>query len=225
MPITRLSRRCLALLCLLTPVALLSGTVASAAPPPAIQSVNPFVGTAEHGHTYPGATVPFGMVQLSPDTRTEGWDGSSGYHYTDTTIEGFSHTHLSGTGVGDLGDILLMPTVGEVRLVPGTPGNGYKSRFTHAQESASPGYYRVFLQDPKVTVELTATARCGFHKYTFPASDRAHIVLDLTHGIGNSPCEAGITVENSTTISGYRKTHGWAGDRAIYFVMQFSRPF
>lgn len=204
---------------------LLSGTRLLAATPQPIDSVNPFVGTGAHGHTYPGAQVPFGMVQLSPDTRTEGWDGCSGYHYDDTTIQGFSHTHLSGTGAADLGDILLMPTVGKVALEPGTPGDGYVSRFSHADEKASPGYYRVFLQDPKVTAELTATERCGLHKYTFPQTDNAHIILDLTHGIGNRPYDSGLTVENDTTISGFKKTHGWANNRAIYFVMKFSRPF
>ena len=196
----------------------------AAAPSPSA-SVNPFVGTAGHGHTYPGATVPFGLVQLSPDTRTEGWDGCSGYHYDDTTIQGFSHTHLTGTGAADLGDLLLMPTVGDVHLDVGTPGDGYVSRFSHAREVAHPGYYRVFLDDPKVTAELTATARAGFHKYTFPATDSAHVVLDLVHGIGCSVYEAGLTVEGGDTISGYRKTHGWAGDRSVYFVAKFSRPF
>jgi predicted alpha-1,2-mannosidase len=199
----------------------LSTLAACAAPPSPVDSVNPFVGTAEHGHTYPGAQVPFGMVQLSPDTPLQGWDGSSGYHYSDNRIRGFSHSHLMGTGVGGLGDILLMPTVGEI-----APGNdGYSSKFSHAQESASPGYYRVFLQDPKVTAELTATARSGFHKYTFPASDNAYIVLDLEHGIGNSVAESSMTVENSTTISGTRISNGWGGRRAAYFVMQFSKPF
>ena len=196
----------------------------AAAPSPSV-SVNPFVGTGGHGHTYPGATVPFGLVQLSPDTRTEGWDGCSGYHYDDTTIQGFSHTHLTGTGAADLGDILLMPTVGDVHLDVGTPGNGYISRFSHTTEVAHPGYYRVFLDDPKVTAELTATARAGFHKYTFPASDSAHVVLDLVHSIGCNVYEAGLTAEGSDTISGYRKTHGWAGDRSVYFVLKFSRPF
>ncbi len=188
-------------------------------------SVNPFVGTAGHGHTYPGATVPFGLVQLSPDTRTEGWDGCSGYHYDDTTIQGFSHTHLTGTGAADLGDVLLMPTVGDVHLNVGMPGDGYVSRFSHANETAHPGYYSVFLEDPKVKAELTATARAGFHRYTFPATDSAHVVLDLVHGIGCTVYEAGLTVEGGDTISGYRKTHGWAGDRSVYFVMRFSRPF
>lgn len=185
----------------------------------------PLVGTDEHGHTYPGATVPFGMVQLSPDTRTEGWDACSGYHYTDSQILGFTHTHLSGTGAQCLGDILLMPTVGDVYLDAGKPGAGYASKFSHSKEEASPGYYRVFLDTPQVTAELTATARCGFHRYTFPASDNAHFILDLAHGIGNTPVKAAIHVENDHTISGYRISKGWGGERDIYFVMEFSKPF
>ncbi len=153
-----------------------------------VDSVNPLVGTAEHGHTYPGATVPFGMVQVSPDTPLQGWDGSSGYHYSDNRIRGFSHTHLSGTGVGGLGDILLMPNVGEVAL----DRDSYSSSFSHQQETASPGYYKVFLQEPKVTAELSATARCGFHRYTFPASGNSHIVLDLQQGLGNRVLESSL---------------------------------
>ncbi len=193
--------------------------------PTPLQSADPLVGTDAHGHTYPGATVPFGMVQLSPDTRTEGWDGCSGYHYDDRTIQGFTHTHLTGTGAMDLGDVLLMPTVGDVHLELGTPGNGYISRFSHTNEKASPGYYRVFLDDPKVNAELTATARCGIHKYTFPASNRANIILDLAHGLGNSPFDGGLTVESDTTVSGFKKTNGWAGGRSVFFVLQFSKPF
>ncbi len=185
----------------------------------------PIVGTDAHGHAYPGATVPFGMVQLSPDTPLQGWDGSSGYHYSDSTILGFSHTHLSGTGCGCLGDILLMPTVGDVALDAGTPGHGYASSFSHEEEHATPGFYSVFLKDPKVAVELTATARSGFHKYTFPATTAAHIILDLDHNVGNDTIEASVHFENSNTISGYRFSNGWGGRRAIYFVMQFSKPF
>jgi predicted alpha-1,2-mannosidase len=185
----------------------------------------PLVGTGAHGHAYPGALVPFGMVQLSPDTMLQGWDGSSGYHYSDTVLRGFSHTHLAGTGVGCLGDVLLTPTVGEVKLEPGAPGNGYVSRFSHSRETATPGYYRVFLDDPKVTAELTATERCGFHRYTFPATDAAHFILDLVHGVGNTPVEAALNVENNTTVSGKRESNGWGGRRAAYFVMQFSNPF
>jgi predicted alpha-1,2-mannosidase len=185
----------------------------------------PLVGTGAHGHAYPGAIVPFGMVQLSPDTPIRGWDGSSGYHYSDSAIQGFSHTHLAGTGVGCLGDVLLMPTVGDVHLEAGAPGHGYTSRFSHADETATPGYYRVFLRDPKVTAELTATARCGFHKYTFPATDQAHFVLDLVHGVDSRAIEATLEVEGNDTISGSRLSEGWGGRRAVYFVMQFSKPF
>jgi predicted alpha-1,2-mannosidase len=181
----------------------------------------PMVGTADHGHTYPGATVPFGMVQLSPDTPIDGWDGCSGYHYSDSNIVGFSHTHLSGTGCGCLGDILLMPTVGELKF----DAAQYKSAFSHEREHAKPGDYRVFLDDPKIAVELTATPRCGFHKYTFPATEQANIILDLEHGVGNKAVETSLTIENETTVSGYRDSDGWGGRRIVYFVMQFSKPF
>lgn len=197
---------------------------ASALPDPT-QMPLPLVGTAEHGHAYPGAIVPFGMVQVSPDTPLRGWDGSSGYHYSDSAILGFSHTHLAGTGVGCLGDVLVMPTVGDLYLDAGSPGHGYSSRFSHAEEVATPGYYRVFLQDPKVTVELTATARCGFHRYTFPASEQAHIILDLVHGVDSRAIEATLNVEGENTITGSRISEGWGGRRAVYFVMQFSKPF
>ena len=214
---------------LLVPTLQPAARAQTAAPkiPAVVAAASPFVGTAEHGHTYPGATMPFGMVQVSPDTPLQGWDGSSGYHYSDSVIRGFSHSHLSGTGVGGLGDILLMPTVGDVQLVPGDPGvtPGYASKFSHGNEAATPGYYRVFLDDPKITAELTATERCGLHKYTFPASDNAHIVLDLQHGVGNNVAESGLTIENNTTISGYRTSDGWGGRRAAYFVMEFSKPF
>lgn len=187
-----------------------------AAPQQPIDLVNPFVGTDGHGHTFPGPTVPFGMVQLSPDTRTDTWDGSSGYHYSDRRILGFSHTHLSGTGVGCMGDIMVMPTVGD----GATP-----SRFDHGQEMAKPGYYKVFLQDPKVTAELTSTARVGFHRYTFPASDQAHILVDLIHGISNDPKEMTINVTGKNSITGSRTSGGWGGDRTVYFAMEFSKPF
>src|SRR5215472_10032139 len=129
--------------------------------------VDPFIGTGGHGHTYPGATMPFGMVQLSPDTRLTGWDGCSGYHYSDNVIYGFSHTHLSGTGISDYGDILLMSTVGEPVLEPlidGRPDKGYASTFSHANEAAAPGYYRVRLDDGNILAELTATNRVGLHR-------------------------------------------------------------
>lgn len=164
-----------------------------------IQFVNPLVGTKNMGHTYPGATVPFGMVQLSPETDTVQYELNgkyngdvykycSGYQYDDKTIVGFSHTHFSGTGHSDLGDFLIMPTIGELKLNPGTsdkPENGYRSRFNHNTEIAQPAYYKVMLDDYGIQVELTATNRVGFHQYTFPKSDSAHIILDLISGIYN----------------------------------------
>lgn len=208
--------------------ALLVAGPAMAAPEALVEEVNPFVGTAEHGHLYPGATVPFGLVQLSPDTRVAGWDACSGYHYSDSFIMGFSHTHLAGTGIPDLGDVLLMPGIGPVRLVPTAPRQPdltYGSHFSHDQEQASPGYYQVFLQDPKVLVELTATARVGFHRYTFPTSSEAHVVLDLTHGVNNTVKQVELKVLNPTTISGHRRVSGWARNREVWFVLEFSRPF
>jgi predicted alpha-1,2-mannosidase len=199
--------------------------VFAATPLSAVDYVDPMVGSAAHGHTFPGAVVPFGLVSVSPDTRLTTWDGCSGYHYDDPAILGFSHTHLSGTGGAGLGDVMLMPTVGPIHLDAGANGTGYASRFSHSTEVATPGYYKVFLQDPGVTAELTATARTGFHRYTFPASNASNIVLDLAHGIGSTTTDSGVTVENSTTISGYRISNGWGGTREVYFVMQFSRPF
>jgi len=204
--------------------------VSSLAKPDVEMEGIPLVGTDAHGHAYPGASVPFGMVQLSPDSLEAGWSGSgwdlcSGYHYSNPVIQGFSHTHLSGTGCGCLGDVLLMPTVGKIYLDAGSPGQGYSSRFSHDQEHATPGYYSVVLQDPKITVELTTTIRCGFHKYTFPESDQSHVILDLDHNIGNGTKEASVQFEGNDTISGYRFSEGWGGRRAIYFVMKFSKPF
>ena len=191
-----------------------------------VDFVNPMIGTDAHGHVYPGATVPFGMVQISPDTRDNTWDGSSGYHYSDTSILGFSMNHLTGTGCPDLGNIMMIPTVGELKLVPGDkPGDGYRARFSHDQETARPGYYSVYLPDYQVKVELTASARAGFSRYTFPATAEGHVVLDLQHGIGNKVIEAQLTIENDHTASGYRKSDGWGGDKIYFFVMEFSRPF
>ena len=144
--------------------------------------VDPMIGTGGHGHTFPGATVPFGMVQISPDTRWEDWDGSSGYHYSDKTIMGFSQTHLSGTGAPEYCDVLFMPTVGDVQILPGdenNPKTGYRSAFSHDNEKASPGYYSVLLDDDHIKAELTATTRSGFHRYTFPASEQSNIIIDL----------------------------------------------
>jgi len=186
--------------------------------------VNPMIGTGGHGHTYPGATVPFGMVQLSPDTRLEGWDGCSGYHYSDSIIYGFSHTHLSGTGCSDYGDILLMPTTGEIVFNNGANGKpGYCSKFKHPGEHAEPGYYSVFLDNPGIKAELTTTARVGFHSYTFPESAKANIILDLVHR--DEVIASSIRINSNTEIEGMRRSKAWADDQQVYFVMRFSKPF
>ena len=203
--------------------------------------VNPFIGTGGHGHTFPGATVPFGMVQLSPDTDTmqyidngkynpDMYKYCAGYQYTDKTIVGFSHTHFSGTGHSDLGDFLVMPTVGALKLNPGVaniPRSGYRSAFSHTNEQARPGYYSVLLDDYNIKAELTATERVGFHQYTFPASKDAHIILDLVHGIYNYPEKnvwTFVRIENDTLITGYRQTMGWARTRTVYFAITLSKP-
>lgn len=204
--------------------------------------VNPFVGTKNMGHTFPGATTPFGMVQLSPETNQEPYaiDGKynpetyrycSGYQYEDKTIFGFSHTHFSGTGHSDLGDFLVMPTVGKLNLEPGKadePNSGYHSQFSKNTEKASPGFYEVFLDDYNVKAELTATDRVGFHKYTFPKSSDSHIILDLMSNIYNYDSKnvwTFVRVEDDQTVVGYRETTGWARTRKVFFAMKFSKPF
>jgi predicted alpha-1,2-mannosidase len=186
--------------------------------------VNPFIGTGGHGHTFPGAVLPFGMVQLSPDTRLSGWDGCSGYHYTDSVIYGFSHTHLSGTGVPDYGDLLLMPTVGKPQLsafADGSYKKGYASHFSHKNEAASPGYYSVHLDDENIDAELTVTQRVGFHKYTFPETKQANIILDLTHR--DKVLDAYVRVIDRRHIEGYRRSTGWANNQVVYFYAEFSK--
>lgn len=188
-----------------------------------IRFVNPFIGTGGHGHTYPGATTPFGMVQLSPDTRLEGWDGCSGYHYTDTIVYGFSHTHLSGTGVSDYGDVLLMPYTGPTRFHNGADGQpGYGSAFRKSTEKASPGYYAVQLADYNIQAELSATPRTGLHRYTFPAGDTAGLLLDLVHR--DEVTDAALWVRNDYEIEGYRISRAWAEEQHVYFSARFSRP-
>lgn len=197
--------------------------------------VDPFIGTGGEGHTYPGATVPFGAVQVSPDTEIKHFRQSfpwcAGYQYGDSTILGFSHTHFSGTGHSDLGDVLLMPTVGDLHLNAGSssaPDSGYRSRFSHDQEMAEPGYYRVKLLDDDILAELTATERVGFHQYTFTVADTARIILDLTQSIYNYDGKVrwtSIRIENDSLVTGYRQTSGWAPDRYVFFAISFSRPF
>jgi Putative alpha-1,2-mannosidase len=188
--------------------------------------VNPFVGTGGHGHTFPGATVPFGMVQLSPDTRLDDWDGSSGYHYSDSIIYGFSHTHLSGVGVPDYCDILFMPTVGEPQFFAKAgekTENGYASKFSHRNEKAEPGYYAVKLDDDDIFAEMTATARVGFHRYTFPRSDKANIILDLKWR--DQVLDSELKIVGKNRIEGFRRSSSWAKDQIVYFVAEFSKPF
>ncbi|MBA2611115.1 MAG: glycoside hydrolase family 92 protein [Bacteroidetes bacterium] len=184
------------------------------------QYVNPFIGTGGHGHTFPGAVLPFGMVQLSPDTRIDGsWDGCAGYHYSDSIIYGFSHTHLSGTGVTDWGDILLMPTVG----LPSCDNKIYSSKFSHANEKAGAGFYEVKLNDDNIKAELTATLRTGIHRYTFPKTKEANLILDLLHRDRTLNCN--ITIIDSVTIGGFRMSEGWAKDQQLFFVIRFSKPY
>lgn len=191
--------------------------------------VNPFIGTGGHGHTFPGAVVPHGMIQPSPDTRIDGWDACSGYYYTDTTINGFSHTHLSGTGCADFGDVLLMPTVGEQKYQPlGSKSQkmAYASAFSHENETAEPGYYSVFLDTYGIKAELTATKRAALHRYTFPESKDAGFVLDLDYSIqGQRNKDMEIEVISDTEIRGHKMTTYWAFDQYINFYAKFSKPF
>jgi predicted alpha-1,2-mannosidase len=207
-----------------------------------VQYVKPIIGTQRMGHTYPGATVPFGMVQLSPETDTASYELNgkynpkvyeycAGYQYEDKTIVGFSHTHFSGTGHSDLGDFLIMPTVGQLKLNPGVadkPGSGYRSAFSHANEVSAANYYKVKLDASNITAEMTTSARVGFHQYTFPKSDQSHIILDLMAGIYNYPDKTVWTyvkLLNDSTLVGYRQTNGWARTRTLYFAMAFNKKF
>lgn len=197
-------------------------------------SVDPFIGAGGEGHTYPGATVPFGMVQLSPDTRIQpreeayGW--AAGYRYDDSSIVGFSHTHFSGTGHSDLGDILLMPFTGNPGLErgdPEKPRSGYASRFRHADEKAEPGYYAVTLDDYKVRAELTTSARVGVHRYAFPKGADAKVLLDMRTSMYDYPGKvlwSRVRVRADGTVTGFRETRGWAPGRQLFFAMRFSRP-
>lgn len=189
--------------------------------------VNPFIGTGGHGHTFPGATMPFGMVQLSPDTRIDNWDGSSGYHYSDDTIFGFSHMHLSGTGIPDYCDILFMPSMGEPGLFKapwGEPGpEWYVSKFSHQNEKAEPGYYSVLLEKDNILAELTSTTRVGLQRHTFPTEGKGLVVLDLKWRdklLGST-----ISIASSRQVEGSRKSESWAKNQNIYFVAEFSKPF
>lgn len=192
------------------------------------QYVDPYIGTGDHGHVFMGANVPFGLVQLGPSNIPQDWDWCSGYHISDSTIIGFSHMHLSGTGIGDLGDINLMPAIGNPTLARGNAADkesGMYSLFRRETEKAKAGYYAVHLDRYGVDVELTATKRVGFHKYTFPASDEAKIIIDLENGQAwDKPVEGYLIQENDSVISGYRYSQGWANDQRVFFTAVFSKP-
>ena len=182
--------------------------------------VNPFIGTGGHGHTYPGATMPFGMMQLSPDTRLDGWDGCSGYHYSDNYIYGFSHTHLSGTGVSDYGDILLMPT-NDINFNNGSKGEkGYRAHFSHDNETAQPGYYKVYLDSTEIDVELTVSKRSGMHKYQFQKSSNQYIILDLEHR--DELLDHNITQVSPKIFQGYRHSKAWATNQKLFYYFELS---
>jgi predicted alpha-1,2-mannosidase len=227
--------RAVPLLSVLSALAVLTPCLANAAAPgsPAA-AVNVFIGTGGDGHTFPGATRPFGMVQLSPDTQVrhfrQSYPWASGYNYADNSILGFSHTHFSGSGHSDLGDVLLMPYTGDTKLEPGypeRPHSGYRSRFSHDEEKAEPGYYAVRLKDNEVDVELTASERVGLHRYRFGKDAPAKVILDLRQSIydyGSKNLWSRLRVRDATTITGMRETRGWAPGRQLYFAIKFSRP-
>jgi predicted alpha-1,2-mannosidase len=193
------------------------------------QFVDPYIGTGDHGHVFMGANVPLGLVQLGPSNIPQSWDWCSGYHITDSTIIGFSHTHLSGTGIGDLGDVNFMPATGDVNLSRGSDAGDYStgkfSLFDRRTERAKAGYYGVHLDRYNIDVELTATKRVGFHKYTFPASNEAKVIIDLENGQAwDAPVEGYIIQENDSVVSGYRYSKGWANDQRVFFTALFSKP-
>lgn len=193
-----------------------------------IQYVDPFIGTGFHGHTFPGPSLPHGMVQLGPDTRLNGWDASSGYHYSDSTIYGFSHTHLSGTGIGDMGDILILPFTG-------SPENKYSrddlpvAKFSHAREAANPGYYQVMFDNYQLSAELTASRRVGMHRYRFSPGSKKNLLLDIGHILqrtwGHENVLNQLEIVDSTTLRGLKHSTGWSHDHQAYFHMEFSHPF
>jgi len=193
-----------------------------------VSHVNPLIGTGGHGHTYPGATVPFGMLQVSPDNGISSWDWCSGYHYSDSIVAGFSHLHLSGTGIGDLADILFMPVNRKLDLTAKAASRDflpYKSKYNHVNEKTTPGSYQVFLEDPKINVELTSSQRTAFHKYTFAKDDKQSVVVDLGFAINwDKALKTAIKIEDEYTISGYRFSTGWAKNQKVFFVARFSKP-
>ncbi len=210
----------------------LASAAASSTDQPALSGyIRPMVGTKGQGNTFPGPSAPFGMVQFSPDTERDLWDTASGYQYTDTSIMGFSVTHLSGTGIPDLGDFLFMPQIGPPKLVAGTKDNpdaGYRARYSHAEESAAAGYYKVKLLNNNVTVELTAAERAGMMRFTFPQSDRASIMTDLQHFLSGKRFRliwSHVRVEDQATVTGFHLVNGWGKERYLYYAARYSKPF
>ena len=193
-----------------------------------ISYVDPYIGSGGHGHVFVGASVPFGAVQLGPENIFSGWDWCSGYNYTDSIITGFSHTHLSGTGIPDLGDVLIMPYTGEVRWNKGSRKNidtGYASHYSHQDEKISPGYYSVRLASSGIMAEMTATERVGFHQYHIPAGKNLHIIIDLKDGIGDDQTmDAEIHQTDEYTLEGHRYSRGWADDQRLYFAIRSEQP-
>lgn len=191
--------------------------------------VNPFIGTSDHGHTFPGAAFPFGQIQLSPDNGTQGWDWCSGYHYSDSTIAGFSHTHLSGTGIGDLADVSFLPVATDIIFREGEKNADFVARnaatFRHSQEIAEPGYYSVVFKNSGIRTELTVTERAGLHRYTFPSGSQNNLVINLGFAINwDKPYQTTLNLVDSLLLTGSRLSNGWAADQHLYFAVRFSRP-
>ncbi len=188
-----------------------------------VDYVDPFIGTGGHGHTFPGPSMPFGMMQLGPDTRLEGWDGCSGYHYSDTVVYGFSHTHLSGTGVSDYGDILIMPS-NFVEFNNGANGKkGYASSFSKRNEISEPGYYKTVLNNTNTQVELTCDVRSGVHRYIFQKNEPQVVIIDLTHR--DKVLSSALDTANKRTVFGHRHSSAWAADQRLFFDLEFSRNY
>ena len=191
--------------------------------------VDPFIGTASHGHTYPGAAYPFGQIQLSPDNGTQGWDWCSGYNYSDSLLAGFSHLHLSGTGIGDLADVSFLPVSGEVTFIKGEKNGDFVSRyaekFNHDQEIAKAGYYSVTLKNSGIRAEFTVTERAGLHRYTFPEKGEENLLINLGFAINwDKPYKTTLEVVDNTLVTGSRMSNGWAADQHLFFAVRFSKP-
>jgi predicted alpha-1,2-mannosidase len=204
-------------------VAVLFGITGVARSADLLEYVDPFIGTGGHGHTFIGASVPFGAIQPGPTNIHKGWDWCSGYHYSDTVLIGFSHLHLNGTGCTDLGDILMMPFTGSIKTEKGTqenPDAGYASRYRHETETAHPNYYSVILDDYSIKAELTATERVALHRYQFPPDQAGHVIIDLQEGIGDTATETFLKQIDQTTFGGYRFSKGWAADQRLYFAVR-----